>query len=157
MGLLSALGGLGGSALGGSGGMESGMFGLLPMLMQQKQKLGEGITPKPTPSFGSQLVNGLSNPMFSNGVQMMATGEAPGMGPMSNNEFGNAFANSPQFMQQLQAMQNGMGPGRQMPQFTPPPMQMSTAPMGRSPNGRNSTIPADLGLRGLGMLRGSAF
>lgn len=122
MGLLSALGGMSGGAIGGGGGMESGMFGLLPMLLQQKQKPGDGITPKPEPSFGSQLVNGLSNPMFSNGVQMMATGEAPSMGSMPNNEFGNAFAYNPQFSKQLQAMQNGMGPGRQMPQFTPPSM-----------------------------------
>lgn len=91
-----------------------------------------------------------------------------GMGPISNNEFGNAFAGNPQFMQQLQAMQNGMGPGRQPPHFTPPPMQMSTmAPnmAGRGAGfgggnplhnyGMQTGDPA--GLQALQFLRGTAF
>ena len=50
-----------------------------------------------------------------------------GMGPVSSNDFLSAFQNNPQSMQQLQAIQNGQGPGRQMPQFTPPMTQMNTA------------------------------
>ena len=122
MGLLSGLGGL----MAGQGGDAMSM-GLLPMLMQQQKK------PDQQPSF---LQNGMQNlgndPMFANNMSMMTTGQPQmsGMGPLSNAEAGGmqgAFGNNPHFMQQLQALQNGQGPGRQPPQFTPPPTQMNTA------------------------------
>jgi hypothetical protein len=142
MGILSALGGLGM----GQGG-STAMLGLLPMLLNNKP--GQGIDPKPGgpmavnsselggPKWLHQGASALSGPMFQNGLQMMATGEAPSFGGMQG-----AFANSPQFQQQLGAMMNGQGPGRAPPTFTPPPMPMSTSapattrgPLGGRPNG----------------------
>lgn len=74
----------------------------------------------------------ISNHDAGLGAAMLGPPPTMGMGPMSNNDFLSAFGNNPQFMQQLQAMQNGQGPGRQAPQFTPPPMQMDTGVNGMS-------------------------
>lgn len=46
-----------------------------------------------------------------------------------------AFSNNPQFMQQLQAMQNQQSPGFQGAQMQPPQMPVSTS----APTGRNVT------------------
>lgn len=111
-------------------------------------KPGQGITPKP-----------------------MAPGMAPGMGPVSNNDFLSAFQNNPQFMQQLQAIQQGQGPGSQAPQFTPPMTQMSTAPMrggggmggslaslgGNPLNNYGMAIGEPVAMQALRMMRGTAF
>ena len=96
MGLLSGL------------GADSGMFGLLPMLMQQQQ--------------GQRGMGAISDQEAS-----QLGGLTPPSAPMGGGLAG-AFSGNPQFQQQLQAIQNGQGPGHQAPQFTPPPMQMSAAP-----------------------------
>ncbi len=136
MGLLNA-GMLGGFGAGAGGGMS----GLLPMLMQQQgPKPGEGITPKPDPSFMGQLANGLSSPQFQNGLQMMETGQPPQM-PQNSSGMPNAFSGNPQFMQQLQGLMSQQGPGAQGPRMTPPPAQVSTQPP-TATNGRTQSVGA---------------
>ena len=89
--------------------LNSGMLGILPMLMQQQQ-----------PGMGA---------MSDTEAQQMR----PQLPPNSSGMPG-AFSGNPQFMQQLQAMQNQQSPGFQGAVMTPPQTQMSTtAPMQGAP------------------------
>lgn len=83
--------------------LNSGMLGMLPMLMQQQQQPQQA----PPPPQGGPMGGGLAG----------------------------AFSNNPQFMQQLQAMQNQQSPGFQGAQMQPPQMPVSTS----APTGRNVT------------------
>lgn len=58
-------------------------------------------------------------------------GQTPPIAPPQQPQGGmpGAFSGNPQFMQQLQAIMQGQGPGMSAPQFTPPAFQMSTAPL----------------------------
>lgn len=93
--------------------LNSGMLGLLPMLMQQQEQ-----QPQQAPS-------------------------PPQGGPMGGGMAG-AFSNNPQFMQQLQAMQNQQSPGFQGAQMQPPQMPVGTTP--QQPGGTSNMRGSRFGM-----------
>lgn len=90
--------------------LNSGMLGMLPMLMQQQQQPGMGaMSDREAGMMGQQAP------------------PPPQGGPMGGGLAG-AFSNNPQFQQQLQAMMSQQSPGFQGAQMQQPQMPVGTTP-----------------------------